>query len=401
MKQILLTMLLFYFSSFSQSNFHKGYFIDNKNTKIECLIKYENPLSTPSVFEYKLSEEAEPNYLNLQNSKLISIENIAKFVNATVAIDNHTSNIQNLERNKDITTSLKNCFLKVILEGKYTLYAYDENVERFFYSKDNKEIILLKYKQYYDYDSPSEISENTTFKRQLWNEVICESPKAQEINSLNYKLSDLEEYFTKINECISGQKQPIISKKYKGYFNVKASVYANFLNVQFTADEFQFSSKTSFTLTGQFEYVFSFNNFRWSVNIEPVYFKYADQSKYNNVNFFTGYNDLSVNTKINFFALPVGISYSFYKKENQQAYINLAQSIINSVNNNYYSIDNKPNVNFTLNNPSFSVGLGYNYQGFEMQYNFYPNFNNKDDYSFNLSRNAVIIRYTLFNNKSK
>lgn len=401
MRYFFIFTFLFSTIAFSQATFYQGYFIDNQNIKTICFIRYNNPVVTPTVFDYKLSKDGAVNQLNLQNTKFINIENIVKYVNANVAIDNHSSNIQILERTKEIETSIKNHFLKVVVEGKYTLYNYEERgLNRFFYSKDNSPIELLKYKIYDDYDHPGEISENNTYKRQLWASVVCEFAKNEEINNLEYKSADLEKYFMKINECVSGNKQEISYQKYKGYFNVKASLYSNFLQLKYATDEIQFGNKTNYSLTGQLEYVFAFNDFRWSVNIEPIYFTYSNQTQFNNINSFSNYNNAVVTTEIRFFALPFGISYSFYKKGRQQAYINVAQSLLNKVSNNYYTFDNKPNINFDLlvNDTSFSAGLGYNYCGLEMQFNFYPNFQKSSSYAFNFSRSALIVRYTLFNN---
>ena len=61
MKKILTLLCSFIFAinSFAQIEFEKGYIVDTLNVKTDCLIKNVDWRSTPSAFEYKLTEDSE------------------------------------------------------------------------------------------------------------------------------------------------------------------------------------------------------------------------------------------------------------------------------------------------------------------------------------------------------
>ena len=80
MKKRLLFILttLLAFSSYSQISFEKGYYINNKNQKINCLIKNNDWMNTPNKFEYKLLEESEVKIGTLKAIKEFGIDRYRK-----------------------------------------------------------------------------------------------------------------------------------------------------------------------------------------------------------------------------------------------------------------------------------------------------------------------------------
>ena len=97
MKKRILFLLITILSlnCYSQISFQKGYYIDNTNQKINCLIKNINWKNNPTKFEYKLSENSESKKTTIKTIKEFGIDNISKYVRSTVNIDRSSVNIKN------------------------------------------------------------------------------------------------------------------------------------------------------------------------------------------------------------------------------------------------------------------------------------------------------------------
>ena len=88
---ILLTLLFLTLNIFSQSNFEKGYFINNSGNKTTCLIKNENWKNNPNSFEYKLSESDESKKNSINNVSEFSIPGKFKYEKHLSKIDKSSS----------------------------------------------------------------------------------------------------------------------------------------------------------------------------------------------------------------------------------------------------------------------------------------------------------------------
>ena len=69
-KLLFLFTTVFTLNCYSQISFENGYFIDNDNQKINCLIKNLDWENNPTKFKYKLSEN---NELNTKTIKSVCI----------------------------------------------------------------------------------------------------------------------------------------------------------------------------------------------------------------------------------------------------------------------------------------------------------------------------------------
>jgi hypothetical protein len=87
-------------------------------------------------------------------------------------------------------------FLKVLIEGKATLYSFDD---KYFYSKDGSKIEQLIFKEYLnDY---SQILKNNRYKQQLWSDLKCSTINMSKVENLEYKKNELISFFIMYNEC--------------------------------------------------------------------------------------------------------------------------------------------------------------------------------------------------------
>ena len=74
-------------SCFGQIVFNKGYFINNRNEKIECLIKNYDWMYNPVKIEYKLQDASDIVTAGIDSIKEFGINDFSRFVRAEVKID--------------------------------------------------------------------------------------------------------------------------------------------------------------------------------------------------------------------------------------------------------------------------------------------------------------------------
>lgn len=152
MKNNLLFTLMVLIStlSFSQISFESGYFIDNSNNKVSCLIKNLDWKNNPTQFEYKLSEDSDSKKLDIKSVKEFGTNNDSRYVRALVNIERSEPNFAStLTDNPQPQFNEEELFLKVLIEGKANLYLYSfNNTTKYFYNIDDSNIEQLIYIRY-------------------------------------------------------------------------------------------------------------------------------------------------------------------------------------------------------------------------------------------------------------
>src|SRR5690606_2810585 len=117
--------------------------------KIECLIKNIAWSRNPKGFQYKLTADGEISNATLETVKEFRVAGAAKYVRANVKIDRSPKSLSNLSPDRNPIFKEELLFLKVVVEGKATLYSYeDATLSRFFYKIPDNEISQLAYKMY-------------------------------------------------------------------------------------------------------------------------------------------------------------------------------------------------------------------------------------------------------------
>ncbi|HLS31621.1 MAG TPA: hypothetical protein VK021_12250 [Flavobacteriaceae bacterium] len=197
--QLLVFLLLFLsFNSYAQITFEAGYFIDWDNQKTNCLIKNLDWKNNPTEFEYKLTENSEPQKATIENVKEFGIDDISKYVGRNVLIDKtYNDEIKRLTEESRPVFQEDEVFLKVLVEGKANLYAYVEGrLQKYFYSVNDSQAEQLIFKK--NLDKNSNIRTNNAYKQQLFNDLKCSTISDKRIERLQYKRKDLINFFCSI-----------------------------------------------------------------------------------------------------------------------------------------------------------------------------------------------------------
>lgn len=378
MKNQLLFLLTAFLSlnCYSQISFEEGYYIDNNNQKTNCLIKNIAWRNNPTEFEYRLSENSEPQIGSIKSINEFGIYNFSKYVRNTVNMDRSRESTNNLSNKKAPIFNQETLFLKVLIEGKSNLYEYVEgSLRRYFYGEDVTNIEQLIFKSYKTEDNL--VAKNNKFKQQLWVNLKCPSFKMSDVENLEYEKNDLVRFFTKYSECHNNELINFTPKQKRDLFNLTLRPRLNnsSLSVQNTgsnAIKIDFDNESGFGIGLEAEFILPFNNNKWAIAIEPTYQSFKSKKTTNNNNISGG--QLIAEVDYNSIEIPISFRHYMFLNKNSKIFINA--SFIYDVsskttielkradNTNYSTLDIK-----TKNNLAFGIGYKLNDKyGIEMRY---------------------------------
>jgi len=364
-KQLLffLTIILS-LNCYSQISFEKGYYINNKNQKINCQIKNTDWKNNPTEFEYKLSENTEPQKATIKSVKEFGIDNISKYIRSTVNIDRSSEFINYLSNNKRPIFKKEELFLKVLVEGKSTLYQYvDGNLIRYFYNKDNSNIEQLIFKSYKT--NENNIGKNNRFRQQLWNDLKCSNFKMSKIENLDYKKNDLVNFFVEYNKCNNQEYVNFEKKQKRNIFNliIRPRLNSSSLTIQnFVSNSrnTDFENKIGFGFGLEAEFILPFNKNKWAIEIGPTYQSYKSE-KTTNVNNVSG-EILIAKVNYNSIEIPVSIRLYFFLNNSSKIFIN-ASYIFDFSSKSFIEFTRNDGSNLSVSeigtSSNLAMGIGY------------------------------------------
>ena len=354
-------------NSYSQVSFEKGYYIDNNDQKISCLIKNLDWKNNPTKFEFKLSENSETQKADIKSIKEFAITNATKFIRSTVKIDRSSGNVNNLNADKNPVFSEEQLFLKVLVEGKANLYEYtDSDLKRYFYNKTDAPIEQLIYKSYMISDL--DVGKNTKFRQQLWMDLNCPNFKLSDVEKVEYKKNDLVQYFTKYSSCLTNESVEYTPKQKKDLFNltIRSRLYNSSLaikNSMYNLRNTDFGKKTRIGFGVEAEYILPFNKNKWSIAIEPSYQSFKSEKTTNVKDVSGGIQNVSIDYSS--IEVPLTIRHYFFLNKNAKLFVN-ASYVIDFALKSSVEFTRNDDSNFNTleiksrNNPAIGIGFKQN-----------------------------------------
>lgn len=177
---ITLLAILFTLNSFAQITFDQGYFINDKNEKIDCWIKNIDWRNNPTKFQYKLSEKAKSKTATIESVKEFGIDNFSKYQRFDIYIDRSSKEIEDMSSSREPEFKKEQLFLKILVDGRATLFLYQEkNFKRYFIKTIDAEIEQLVFKKYKTYEN--QVKENRQYLVQLRDQLKCESTTTKKL----------------------------------------------------------------------------------------------------------------------------------------------------------------------------------------------------------------------------
>ncbi|MBU2930175.1 hypothetical protein [Winogradskyella psychrotolerans] len=419
-KFILFLFLLSSTTIFSQMNFQKGYFIDENNHKVSCLIKNKDWINIPENFDYKLTENDIVQTINFKDLQEFRIFNTDLFY-IKYKLDQDLKN----QKNEVIEAKGNFIFLKVLLKGEGSLYEYFNDKSYFVYNLGDDDLKFLA----------APIKKNKkgkiisdTFKSELYKNLKCDGFSVKTFKKLHYRQSELTKLFLEYNTCNGIGYDNFYNKRTKTKFRLKAiagvNIHPSFSNEFSYVFEYDlppsagggkgydsdygainFDAQTNFSYGAEVEILLPLNRNKWSVFISPTYQKLSALSGSKEVgeHHFNYVIELS---SISLIELPIGVRYYMNLDENTQVFTQLAMSTNLIISSDYSQGLEEIDSNFSSelgssNKKNFNVffGAGITYKKFALGVNYYFEKNIREGKNLSIdTKGAVSLfgSYTIF-----
>jgi len=356
MKKFLLLLLtaIFVTNAYAQIIFEKGYYVNNSDEKVDCLIKNMDWKDNPTEFSYKLRETSDKEKATIETVKEFGIYNGSKYLRSKVKIDRSSESILDLSEVRNPIFIEEVLFLTVLIESKASLYEYiDGNLVRYFYSKDNSAIEQLIYKSYKS--SQMDISRNNKYKQQLWNDLKCSTITMNKVENVKYKKKSLVRFFVKYNECnnetfINFGKKPkrdLFNLNIRPSFNRSSLLIQNNISSNRNVD---FGNKLGFRFGVEAELIAPFNKNKWAFLIEPTYQSFKSELEATPRNSKVEYQSIE---------LLVGLRHYFFLSKRSKIFLN-SSFVFDLSRNSFVEVSSGADLNIATRN-NLAVGLGYKY----------------------------------------
>ncbi|MCB0493636.1 MAG: tRNA modification GTPase [Cyclobacteriaceae bacterium] len=309
---------------YGQIDFEPGYYVDNNDQKIHCFIKNIDWKSNPSEFEYKTVSTDEPRTMGVATVKEFGVTNtIHKYYRFTVGIDRSTEVTSGLSIDRTITVNEEQLFLRPLIEGKASLYVYeDRGIIKYFYKVDDGAVEQLLYKKYKTDDN--RIGEVNKYREQIWNNLKCESISMTAVENIVYKKQSLVKLFSKYNECHNSEFVVTEIKGDRNFFNMMIRPGLNKSSLLMTnrvskSRDTDFGSESAYRFGLELEFVLPFNKNKWALVVEPTYHSFKDEQISPGVNQFFTYDVTVDYTSIE---IPIGIRHYFFIDSKSKVFLN-------------------------------------------------------------------------------
>ena len=384
MKNLLLSLVFMgiTFTSYAQISFEKGYFINNENQRIDCLIKNLDWRSNPTEFTYKLNTSSEELKATIASVKEFGIPNLLKYERHLVQIDRSGKSLESLDSSRNPTFKEEQLFLKLLVEGSADLFLYDDgNLRRFFFNTLNSTVKQLVYKKYKATDY--KIGENNEFKQQLVNELKCSQKPVKNVENIKYSKGQLVHYFEQYNECINSEYASYGTNENKKLFHLGVRGGLNSSSLSIDNDDFNngipkrgiadFDNEFGFRAGIEAEFIMSFNKNKWAIILEPTYQYYKSEKQLETRIAYADYTS---------FEVPIGLRHYFYLNEKSKLFIN--GSYIFELSSDFvvtYDVGDDPSRTYDAgrplvgdSTPNLAFGLGYNHNNkYNIEFRYHTN----------------------------
>lgn len=350
---------------FSQINYKNGYYIDNSRVKHDCLIKNIEWKKSPNIIYYKTHADSESFEKNISELIEFGIYNETKFIKAKIKIELSSDMINNLEHDRNPKITEKEEFVRVLIDGKYSLYILgnDQNT-RFYYSIDGNIPELLVFKKYLN--NINVITQKNDYLFQIRSLVSCENFDFKKFENLKYEEKTLVKIFEDLNNCSQSNLQ--IFYKPKQIFALSVRPRVQFSNIYLNNTTIE--NKFGYGLGIEGEIFLPFRNKKWSIPFEPSFQHLAVKVPNGNIELGNdGYIDLKYNT----FEISTGLRHYFYLNERSTVFVNgnfnfIIDNTSNTLNIKSADVVQKYPVN-SKNNWAFGMGYKWKNQfGLEVKY---------------------------------
>ncbi|MGV4415349.1 hypothetical protein [Chryseobacterium sp. T1] len=190
---------------------------------------YNTPYYTPQSFVFRENKNSPEKKFNQNDIKSVLINDDIEYSKQIVSISRHKENEHLLENNDNYNLKNETLVLETLVKGTNSLYRYsDSQNTAYFYSvKGDSQIKPLLYKEYYNPNDESIKVKKSDFRNEL-TKINCGN---NSINFVQYRESDLLNFFKKTNNCLGDTNQKV--KSNYGSTNAKIAISKNFVSDEY------------------------------------------------------------------------------------------------------------------------------------------------------------------------
>lgn len=389
---IIFLLLIIGLSGYAQIRFENGYFISNEGVRTDCLIKNIDWQNNPKEFLYKINKDSEIKSANISGVAEFGVLNQSKYKRFDVDIDQSTEEINALSNTESPEFKKEQVFLKVLIEGKASLYLYEsKTLKKYFMSTDSLKIEQLIFKSYLTPEGL--VATNNTFRKQIWNNLRCSDIEMSRVEAANYKQKELIRLFATYNNCQNSSSTKFDSRVKKDLYNLSIRPGINWSSVFISNSALSSSGsalekRMSIRLGLENEFVLGFNKNKWAILFEPVFQYFKSEGMY-----------LAKKTSIDYKSIEfqAGIRHYMFLNNTSKMFLN-GNVIYDLPFSSIVAVEGGEDLEITSRINS-AVGMGYKYKdkyGVELKYMF--NRNVLGGYTFWGSKYktiAIVFSYTI------
>jgi hypothetical protein len=388
----------------AQALFEEGYIINNDFQRVDGLIQNKDWRFNPDQINFKKNISAPLEVISLQDMLEFSVPKKFRYKKVSIDIDMSPDKFENLSVKREVENERKTVFLSYVIEGSISLLEYKNNVvTKFFIENGDGEIVPLIYKQYRAKEGG--ISENLTYKSQLFEMLSSRGINSNKIAKLDYTRKSLLELFQ--DETIHDGDVILYdnSGNREGFnFRVNAGAFMHSLrifNEGSNRDLISYENTIAPRLALEMEYVFPFANNKYSAFLEPSFIWFTQELPP-----FGGAAN-SPNGQMSFRSLKLGLGLraKFPINQNVKIFCNVVQApdLFLGGQLTYpgrLPFDVNPEIRYMFTGYAFGAGVNFKEFSIELRYAFRRGlaiFSSFIDQYY--SGTNLIIGYNLFNKK--
>ena len=358
MKNDFLFIIILFFSVplISQDYYENGFYINPELDTIHVLIKNEDWLSNPKGITIKETNTSKAEFLSTNNFIQFQIPDKVKYIKRTLNVDLQKHILSNLSTNRNPNFIEREILLKVLIQGKASIYSYvDGNNQIFFFQINNEPINQLIYKPFQK--EAGIVEYNNYYRQQLLNSLDCDELEISDFKKLKYTSADLvsivkvynASYNSAIVDFSSASNQSVLNFYLVGGLRLAQFSISNVLS---SMKDNSFNSKFVGTIGLKLEGVLPFRNGNWSIFLEPTYHKYETTDVIENQ--FLGNN--TINVRNNSVEIPLGLKYNVINRKAFKYYI--STTVVPEVHINSEINFSKGSSLYPHRNFGFGIGTG-------------------------------------------
>lgn len=366
MKKLLLLLATFCaIYCHAQIKFEPGYFINNQNEKINCMIKNADWRFNPDQFSYKLSENDNEQTATIHDVREFVIGGYLKYERFTVLADTTTENLSKVSTNVEPEWKEKTTFLKVLEEGKINLYELTDGEKALYFVKTGQQSVpeQLIYKSY-TRNQDGDVRKNNSFRSQLWNSLKDGDISKKQVETISYTKSSLQKVVRTYNGATGGATTYKAPGQPFFHLAVKPRVNSSSLDLKATYAPYRkhsFQSKTVVSAGIEGEFVLPFNQSKWTIPVELAFQSFKGTNISEGYEAFVDYKAIE---------LPVGLRYYAFLADKMRLYLN-AFVVLSKSNKADITFKGSDQVLPLAASPNFAAGAGLDAHNFSLEFRMY------------------------------